>query len=137
MDFFRKGFPAQNPPHFIDIGKCIKVFIVVIIESSFERHPIFPVLLGGKSQLFSKPKLGAVCFFERPVYSVVISSCRSFLLLSACLIILTQLIGENGIWLSPAVSESLCLIITLLFFLRYKSGRRAEKTVVTITENSI
>ena len=74
---------------------------------------------------------------ERPVYSVVISSCRSFLLLSACLIILTQLIGENGIWLSPAVSESLCLIITLLFFLRYKSGRRAEKTVVTITENSI
>ena len=75
--------------------------------------------------------------FDIPVYSVVISSCRSFLLLSACLIILTQLIGENGIWLSPAVSESLCLIITLLFFLRYKSGRRAEKTMVTITENSI
>ena len=64
IEFLQERLPCAESPHFIDIGKCIKVFIVVIIESSFERHPVFSVLLGGKAQLFSKPKLGAVCFLR-------------------------------------------------------------------------
>lgn len=72
---------------------------------------------------------------ERPVYSVVISSARSFVLLSACLVIMTPLIGENGIWLSTVVSETLCLLLTLFFFWRYKRG--SLKRMVSASESGL
>lgn len=57
---------------------------------------------------------------ERPVYSIVISAARSFVVLSLCLIGMTALLGEYGIWLSTGVSEGICLLITAGFFLRYR-----------------
>lgn len=62
---------------------------------------------------------------ERPFFSLAISSARSFILLSVCLIAMTLVFGEYGIWLSTCVSESLCLFITLFFFLRYRKSLRA------------
>ena len=56
---------------------------------------------------FNVVTAGFFTAIERPMYSVVISSARSFVLLSACLVVMTALIGENGIWLSTVASETL------------------------------
>lgn len=58
---------------------------------------------------------------ERPIYSLTISSARSFLLLSASLVVMSFLFGEHGIWLSTCVSEFFSLMITLFLFKRYRS----------------
>ena len=48
------------------------------------------------------------------------------MLISGCLVVLAFLFGANGIWLSPLVSESLCLLITLFFLTRYFRRVRRE-----------
>lgn len=91
---------------------------------------------------FNVVTAGFFTAIERPIYSVVISSARSFVLLSACLVVMTALIGENGIWLSTVASETLCLCITLFFFWRYKkagsfSGSSVKNGVASVSENTL
>lgn len=86
---------------------------------------------------FNVVTAGFFTAIERPVYSVIISSARSFVLLSACLIAMTALLGENGIWLSTVVSEGLCLLITLFFFWRYKNEYGIGRKVAVMPENSL
>lgn len=86
---------------------------------------------------FNVVTAGFFTAIERPIYSVVISSARSFVLLTACLISMTALLGENGIWLSTVASEALCLLITLFFFWRYRSESSLVRKIVTMPENSI
>lgn len=63
---------------------------------------------------------------ERPVFSIILSSARSFIVLSACLVVMAALLGEYGIWLSTCASEALCLLITVFFFYRYRRSVKAE-----------
>ena len=56
---------------------------------------------------------------EHPVPALTISFGRSLVLISGCLVALSSLFGETGIWLSPLVSEGLCLIFTVIFLLWY------------------
>lgn len=56
---------------------------------------------------------------EHPVPALTISFGRSLVLISGCLIALSALFQDTGIWLSPLVSEGLCLIVTICFLLRY------------------
>lgn len=91
---------------------------------------------------FNVVTAGFFTAIERPIYSVVISSARSFVLLSACLVVMTALIGENGIWLSTAASEILCLCITLFFLWRYKksgsfSKNRVKSGMAPVSENIV
>ena len=63
---------------------------------------------------------------EHPIPSLTISFGRGLVLISGCLVALAILFGANGIWLSPLVSESLCLLITLFFLIRYFRRVRRE-----------
>ena len=63
---------------------------------------------------------------EHPIPSLTISFGRGLVLISGCLVALAFLFGANGIWLSPLVSESLCLLITLFFLTRYFRRVRRE-----------
>ena len=56
---------------------------------------------------------------EHPVPALTISFGRSLVLISGCLVVLSTLFGDTGIWLSPLVSEGLCLVFTVVFLLWY------------------
>lgn len=77
---------------------------------------------------FNVVATGFFTAIERPLFALTISLSRSVILLSACLIIMSALFGEYGIWLSTCVSESLCLVITGTFFWRHFAGRAAART---------
>ena len=56
---------------------------------------------------------------ERPVSSFTISFSRGLILLAGSLALLSRCFGEAGIWVSPLVSEVLCLGLTAVFSVRY------------------
>lgn len=71
---------------------------------------------------------------ERPSFALCISIFRSFILLSACLIVMAALFGEYGIWLSTCISEGLCLIITGFFFCRYNAMILSQSLLIHADE---
>lgn len=100
-------------------------------ESLFS-YSVLAMRLYGISFAFVGINVVTAGFFtaiERPAFSVVISSARSFILLSASLVVMTALLGEYGIWLSTCVSEGLCLILSLCFLYHYarQNKKVAEK----------
>ncbi len=56
---------------------------------------------------------------EHPFSALTISFGRGLVLLAGCLMALSRWFGDTGIWLSPLVSEGLCLLVTLSFLLLY------------------
>ncbi len=56
---------------------------------------------------------------EHPFPALTISFGRGLVLISGCLMVLSAWLGETGVWLSPLVSEGLCLLATLGFLARY------------------
>lgn len=61
---------------------------------------------------------------ERPVFSFIISFGRSMVLLGASLIFLSNWLGEIGVWITPVVSEGLCLILSIGFYYKYTRNRK-------------
>lgn len=53
---------------------------------------------------------------EKPVFSFLISAGRGLAFLAGALGILVAALGEIGIWLSPLVSETVCAVMTAVFF---------------------
>lgn len=64
---------------------------------------------------------------EHPFPALTISFGRGLVLISGCLMVLSVVLGDVGIWLSPLVSEGICLVITLFFLLRYFQKLRQNK----------
>jgi len=64
---------------------------------------------------------------ERPLASLAISMGRGLVLLTLCLLVLSSVAGETGIWLSPMVSELLCLVITGIMVARYRRRLKAPQ----------
>lgn len=64
---------------------------------------------------------------EHPFPALTISFGRGLVLISGCLMVLSVVLGDVGIWLSPLVSEGICLVITLFFLLRYFQKLRRGK----------
>lgn len=58
---------------------------------------------------------------ERPMPALVISVGRGFVTLALALKICGTLFGGPGIWWAPALSELLCLCLTLVFAFRYRT----------------
>lgn len=58
--------------------------------------------------------------FSNGLISATISFLRTFLFLSAGLIILPPLIGITGAWISAAIAEGLCVIMSITFILKYR-----------------
>ena len=63
---------------------------------------------------------------EHPVPSLTISFGRGLVLIAGCLLLLSTLFGAAGIWLSPLVSEAICLLFTIFFLVRYFRRVRQE-----------
>lgn len=66
---------------------------------------------------------GFFASIEHPYYSFTISLGRGLVLIWLSLLVLSALLGEYGIWLSPSISEGLSLIITCFFINKYCKHR--------------
>lgn len=75
---------------------------------------------------FNVVMAGFFTAMEKPAYSFPISISRSLILLAGSLFLLTALFGGEGIWLSPTLSELLCLGMTGFFCLRYRRDLARE-----------
>lgn len=58
---------------------------------------------------------------ERPKESLVISMGRGMIIMAAVLAGCIAVMGGGGIWWAPAVSELLCLVVTLFLVYLYES----------------
>lgn len=77
---------------------------------------------------------------EQPLYSSIISLGRSLVLVIISLLLLIKLFGGNGIWITTAVSEFVCLVIalSLLFmFFRNKKLNSKNKSSSKTMEDSL
>lgn len=140
---FQHGAGNKEVCHrFLRYGLCAAAAFGVFFLALSELAPQLPVwiFLGNKDQALTAEAVRAMRLYgtafsivgfnvvsagfftavDRPVYSFTISLARSFVLLVACLVSMTALFGEAGIWLSPFVCEALCLFVTGAFFLRYR-----------------
>ena len=50
----------------------------------------------------------------KPKAALTLSLARGIVVILVCLLILSSALGSMGIWLTPTVSEGLCLIISLI-----------------------
>lgn len=79
---------------------------------------------------FNVVSAGYFTAVEKPVFSFLISAGRGLAFLAGALGILVAALGEIGIWLSPLVSETVCAVMTAVFFaavLRKKRSGEADK----------
>lgn len=68
---------------------------------------------------------------EQPAQAFSISFGRSLVLLVVCLLVLSSLFGDKGIWLSTLASELLCLILTACcVFAYFRKQRQAAPVAV-------
>lgn len=73
-------------------------------------------VLVGYNVVFS----GFFAAIERAKSAMTISLGRGLVLLTLSLMIMAVVFGETGVWLSAAVSEAVCLCITLVLVLHYR-----------------
>lgn len=66
---------------------------------------------------------------ERPAFSFPLSMGRGLVFICGSLALLPTWLGAAGIWLSPLVSELLCLVLTICFALYYRRGLKMSGTV--------
>lgn len=74
---------------------------------------------------------------EKPVSSAIISLGRSLVLVTLSLFILTKLFGGSGIWITTAVSEFICLIISVSLLLSFFKKNKLDASDGTFREHSI
>ncbi len=63
--------------------------------------------------------VGFYSAIERPLYSMILSACRGLVIIIPTLLMMSELFGENGIWISSFVSEAICLIIGGIIFVKF------------------
>lgn len=61
---------------------------------------------------------------EEPVAALTISLGRGFVTLLLSLFVLTAAFGGAGIWWAPTLSETLCLMVTVILFKNYKKNKK-------------
>ena len=77
--------------------------------NSFRIYSFCFLLLG-----FNIMISGFCAAIEKPFYETLISLSRGLVIVVLVLILLTSLFGSIGIWVTTTVSESICLLISLL-----------------------
>lgn len=112
-------------------------------ETQLFNNTIYVFKLYSISFLFVGFNLIISGFFvsiEQPLYSSIISLGRSLVLVTISLFLLTKLFGGDAIWVTTAVSEFICLVISLslLFkFFRNKKLNSGDKSSSKIMKDSI
>ncbi|WP_036931733.1 MATE family efflux transporter [Proteocatella sphenisci] len=61
---------------------------------------------------------------EKPVEAIVISLARGFFVLVITLKLMVFIFGDFGIWIAPLVSESIVLVISIIFIVNYRKKTR-------------
>ena len=73
---------------------------------------------------------------EQPLYSSIISLGRSLVLVTISLFLLTKLFGGDAIWVTTAVSEFVCLVISLSLLFKFfrkkklNSGNESQSKII-------
>ena len=80
------------------------------------RHYSISYLLLGVNMVIG----GFMTAIERPVAAITISVGRGFAIQSAVLLLLAVLFGGSALWYTPVISESICLVLSLLFLHRFR-----------------
>ncbi len=63
--------------------------------------------------------IGFYTAIEKPLYSMIISVGRGMLIITASLYTMTTIFGSNGIWMTSFVTEIICLILSVVIFIKY------------------
>ena len=80
-------------------------------EKALQLYSLSFLLLG-----FNVVSAGYFTAVEKPVFSFLISAGRGLVLLAGALAFFVAAFGEMGIWISPLVSETVCALMTAVFF---------------------
>lgn len=84
-------------------------YLVDLSVDAFRIYSICFLLLG-----FNVLISGFFAAIEKPFYATLISLSRGLFIIIGTLIVMTLLFGANGIWITPTISESICLIISVI-----------------------
>lgn len=63
--------------------------------------------------------VGFYAAIEKPLYSMIISTGRGLVVIVASLYFMSSVFGENGIWMASFISETICLIIATIIFIKF------------------
>lgn len=96
------AFIDSNNYHFFDFA-----------DNSFKAYSFTFILMG-----FNVLIAGFCSALEKPKYATIISLGRGLFIVTFSLFIMTTLLGSKGIWISTAISEAICLIISLIILKR-------------------
>ena len=106
----------------IFIGDHQTTMELTVIASKFISFSVIVMPLGIIGSMFFTS-------LEKAKYSMIISMSRSLIFIVVGLMILPNILGDNGIWITPFFAEGLAAILTLFLYLRW---RKKEKTVAVI-----
>lgn len=110
-------------------GKIVSLFLGVeenaltVYSVRVFRIFILSFLLAGFNVVIG----GYFTSVEKAGYATAISLTRSMIALAGCLMLLTSLMGGEGIWWSPLLAEAVCLIMAIVMLRKYKS-KMSEKS---------
>jgi len=98
-------------------GVFIRSHEAEILEYSVKAIRLYApaFLILGFNIVFS----GFYAAIEKPLYSMIISVGRGFVVITFSMYFMTRLFGENGIWLTSFASEAICLIIAAIIFTKF------------------
>ena len=91
-------------------------------EKALQLYSLSFLLLG-----FNVVSAGYFTAVEKPVFSFLISAGRGLVLLAGALAVFVAAFGEMGIWISPLVSETICALMTAIFFAVVFRKKSTEK----------
>lgn len=80
-------------------------------EKALQLYSLSFLFLG-----FNVVSAGYFTAVEKPVFSFLISAGRGLVFLAAALAVFVAAFGEMGIWISPLASETVCALMTAVFF---------------------
>ena len=90
------------------LDKEASTYLINLSTKALKIYSICFLLIG-----FNILISGFFVAIEKPFYATLISLSRAFIIIIT-LIILTKLLGATGIWITPTISESTSLIISLI-----------------------
>lgn len=105
-------FPGPIVSLFVDKSKSPQIFLQAI--KAFKIFSTSYLPLGIVIVLY-----GYFTALEKTKYALIISVSRGFVFVALALVILPNVFGELGLWLSMTLSESLSLVLGLILYYKY------------------
>jgi Na+-driven multidrug efflux pump len=117
-------------------GTFVSAFISPVKDGELYAETVRSFRIYGVSFIFIGVNVTLASYFssvEKPVYGVILSASRGIVVIAATLWAMARAFGAAGIWLSPTVSELICVGISFALF---RLMKRANGTNGTNNVNS-